>query len=292
MKRNREYTIPFQVVTVLWGDKYPPHIVNYMAGKAFEFSPSLESFYCITTLGSQEFTQNVQWVAMPQELQSACNATTSHDCKQKLSVFKPGLIPESKPTLLLDLDCLIKGNLSKLAQQVKPKEIIAMKNHLVPTWRIERLWPAISRWQHYFGNSSLVGFIPKDWHWIYAKFQELQAHEASQGKITSKYFAADDRFLSWCARGKLRCWDNSDALRFQREYSFPLIHGGSDLANALPWKRRARSRAAVISFDGPAVKPETLATLKPGDRLQMKWRRYIWRNPEFSRYWQEALQIH
>lgn len=154
--------MPERILTcVKWGNKFAPKYLNahYRAAKQHISGPF--RFIAITDdpTGLDEGIEVLDLATLRDELPA--NRITQGKW-QKLVLYRQGVMPDDAVVLFLDLDAIITESLDPLFDRVEQSgghHIV----RLLPTWSPEDP-------QHRFGNSSVVGYIPRQQHQIYERF--------------------------------------------------------------------------------------------------------------------------
>jgi hypothetical protein len=207
-------------------------------------------------------------------------------CRLKLSMFAPGILEEGVPTLFLDLDTLVRGDVAKIRDHlIKHPVIHLMKSHYIQWWPVQRwVGPVIGN-KYYHANSSAVGFYPEKYHWVFDRFNQMVVGAPEEAE--SKTLRVDDRFISCVTRDSLRVFPTSLLAKFSGEYMSP-THGCEAVRSHLPWVQARRNSQVAITFAGADLKPDRLMRLTPGDEIRYKRLRARWNNTEFQDYWSDA----
>lgn len=272
-----------QVVCVSWGERYSPAVVDGMSRAVRRQCSRPVRFICISDRPPQAYAPEIEVLPFPRFARPF--PTLGWGCFLKLSVFARGLLAPDLPTIYLDLDTLVRGDLAVLARELERHGgMLMLRNHLLPTWRLP---PALCPGGYYFGNSSVLAFRPGEFTQLFDDFNDAATWKHA-GRLPSR-LRTDERFISHWARDRLRVFPASLAVKFAQEYiSFwPAWQG---LIARLPWVRRRRREQVVVTFVGEDFKPARLAAVRPGDVLRYKRRRVRWSTPEFSEYFQSVLE--
>lgn len=273
---------PIQVVVTIWGDKYGDADVLRLHRAVARHASRPVRFVCISdrrrALGDDIVVKGFPDLPLPFDAMRA-------GCRLKLAMFAPGMLDPDLPTIAIDLDTAIIGDVARLVDAVEAAPgLYLMASHYVQWWKwpawLKRLVPATN----YFGNSSLVGFRPRDASDIWPGFCE----DVRRAGGKTKHIAADDRYLSWKAGDRLRVFPKALANKFVDEYMAPFAWI-EDLRKRLPWVRRRRSGQAALTFAGAGVKPELLVGLRRGDLLRYKRRKLRWDHDNLAAYFREPV---
>ncbi|WP_141100627.1 hypothetical protein [Roseateles aquatilis] len=266
-----------QVVCVSWGTRYGPEVVNGLCRAVRARCSRPVRFVCISDRPAAAYDPGVDGRPFPAFARLL--PSVGWGCFLKLSIFAPNLLDPDLPTIYLDLDTIVRGDIARLTDELtRHGGLLMLRNHMTPTWRLPfPLWPGA----YYFGNSSVMAFRPGEFTHIFERFNEASLEDA-RGRVPG-HLRTDDRFISRAARGRLRVFSTGLAVKFAQEYvsAWP---AWQRVKSALPWVRRRRRDQVAVTFAGSAFKPERLAMVEPGEVLHHKGRRVYWATPEFSDY--------
>ena len=277
-----------QILFVKWGQKYSPRYLNLLKKKIQEKSQHNLEFICITE-DSSGLTKNINSKNFPGFSVSMDNLLKSGGCKPKLSIFSKNLDISNTPTIYIDLDTMILGDIGKIAElQENQSSLHALPNHFIPHWRFPWLsWATPEKC--FFINSSILSFYPKNHEDIFDNFNEaiknpkLLDHNYSG---TPWHMKSDERFISMHEKGKLRALPRKITGSFQDLYLTPFLWLSKIQDQASPIIRRRTNRVA-LTFNGENFKPAKIAQLKVGDIVSNGPLKTRWSYPNFSEYWQE-----
>jgi hypothetical protein len=276
---------PLQIVCILWGTKYPDLIIDRMRNAILRHTARDIRLVCITDR-VRTLDPAIRQVPFPDfagEFESL-----KKGCRLKLALFANGLLEPGLPTLYFDLDTAILGDVAGLAAQVErhPNAMHMLRNHYVPWWRLpmplkRRLGPG----RYYFGNSSVLGFYPERFHFVFDRFlAHLVAHR-DQGVVLpkAKFFQTDERFISHSAGVMSRVFPQSLVEKFAEEYMAPFAWM-EELRRHLPWVKARRDGQVAITFVGEGVKPEDIKGFRHGQIIRHKKLCVAWRHDRFADY--------
>jgi hypothetical protein len=139
----------------------------------------------------------------------------------------------------------------------------------------------VSPERYYFGNSSLLAFIPERFHFI---FEDFNRRMASPPSPLPKYLKSDERFISYSARDSVRVFPRRLAVKFAEEYMAPAAFF-EEIRKRLPWVIARRRSFVAVTFVGNDFKPERLASLRKGDVVHYGKLTQRWDNDDFRDYW-------
>jgi len=106
------------IICIKWGTKYPAYYVNRLYAGVERFLSRPFNFYCMTD-DAEGITDKVKILPLAEEPFTTTLKETLKESKRKgafgkISLFKPGLIPNEGPILGFDLDVVITGPLEDL----------------------------------------------------------------------------------------------------------------------------------------------------------------------------------
>lgn len=273
-----------QVVCVVWGTKYGADDVNYMARAVRDGTDASIRFICVTDMDNGPLDEAI--IAKPFPSFDHPFDEMKKGCRLKLSVFADGILDPDLPTVFLDMDTMVIGDVKRLAGAAAPGELAMMRNHYIQTWR----WPTWLRLtvgkRYYFGNSSIMAFRQRDFAALFSSFNSELA--ATIGPVP-KHLQSDERFISYFARDRVRVFSNRDAVVFSHEFMAPFL-ALAQTRSRLPSVKRRRSQLVAVTFVGDDVKPRYIADLKTGDVVTHKGQKMLWNQPHYSDYWRASLR--
>lgn len=273
-----------QIACVKWGTKYGPADVHRLVAAVRRHSSRPVRFVLVTDDGAG-IEPPVEIRAFPRFRLPAERLTLG--CQLKLSIFADGVLDPDLPTVFLDLDTMIAGDLARLADLVGPTPALHMLgNHLVPTWRFPGWFRRLIGREAYFANSSVMVFRPREFHWLFETYNRMldAAGPDDASRPLPRDLSSDDRFLSIAAAGRIAIVPTSLAHRFDREYLsvWPMLER---LTARLPAVRRRRDNVVALTFVGSDFNPSRIAAMVEGDVIRRRHRSLVWRFPEISAYW-------
>ena len=152
------------VVCTLWGDAFPACYVTVLRNAVAANLTKDHRFFCVTDNPSA-LGPGIEGVQMPE--MGIPLQYRKQGCWPKLSIFAPGVLPADNPTLYLDLDLMVQGDLSPFFDRI----IQQPGFHALREWN-PTLWSLVplSMRPHRGVQGSLLGFIPKQQYGIYERF--------------------------------------------------------------------------------------------------------------------------
>jgi hypothetical protein len=213
----------------------------------------------------------------------------SGGCKPKLSVFCKDLKIENTPTIYIDLDTMVLGDIGKIAElQENQSALHGLPNHFIPHWRFPWLsWATPEKC--FFINSSILSFYPRNHEDIFENFNiDIQTPQFLDQKHpdTPWHMKSDERYISMHEKGKLRAIPSTMTGSFQDLYLTPFLWL-SMIQNQASHVIRRRTNRVALTFHGEEFKPEKIAQMEVGDLVSNGPLKTRWSYPEFSEYWQE-----
>lgn len=265
--------IQWQLVIVVWGDKYSACEINSLVASVREKSIYKPRVVIISDRHRSGLIQDVIIRDLPPFYNQ--HIFKGPGCQAKLSVFEKGLLPTDAPAILLDIDTLVLDDLSHLTNQLSsPKTVSMLQSAILPFGRLSRAIYRLTNKQKYArGNSSVVIFHPAYCHYISDTFQKLYTDYEG---INFRPMIADERFISWAAQPHMRAIPRSDVVKFPTEFMWK-ARWFSLLRGHLPWLRKRWSGLSAITFPGLNTKGQDLCKLSEGSELaDSKGRILIW----------------
>ena len=274
-----------QIVLVRWGNFYGPAEVNRLVRAVREHASQPVRFVCITDRPDVPCDPDVVLKPFP-EL-SIDTETLKSGTRLKLAMFAPGILDPDLPTVYLDLDVMIRGDVARLAAVLdRHRRLHMLQSHFLPLWRVQKLLrPAIGGY-YYFGNGSVLAFYPRDFPDLFARFnREVAAEDLAS---PPKRLRSDDRFMSYVERDRVRVFPKRLAVKFAEEFMQPLP-ALATIRGLLPWVRARRKSLVAISFMGASLKPRALAAYRPGEVVRYRHLRVRWVFDAISDYWRKPV---
>lgn len=263
----------YQLVLVLWGTKYGIDEVNHLIRIVKSQSRTEPRVVLITDRTRDGLEAGVIQRAFPDFFLK--DEFKGPGCQAKLAMFEDGILPDDLPSIYLDLDSVVMGDLQQfLALQYTPRTIAIFQSALVPFGAFGRFLHKHTKGRRYArGNSSMVIFHPRECGFIADRFRAL--YDEHDG-LNFRPMIADERFISWAAQSHMRTIPHSMAVKFPTEFMVPwrwLIR----LRSALPSNQRRWANLIVVTLPGAEVKGEELLHLPEGaEVVDRKGRRLIW----------------
>ena len=230
------------VVCTRWLDAFPVSYVRLMRNAVRANLTREHRFICVTD-NPGAMDRDIETVQMP-DMQIPIQ-NQRFGCWPKLSIFAPGVLPADQPTLYLDLDMMIRGNIDPFFDRIeKHGGFHALREWNPSMWSFVPLALRPDRGV----QGSILGFIPSEQTEIYHRFMRDQNACFEQYSLDQQYLsdAAAERMywpFSWTASFKWHC------LKY---YPF----------NMLFPKAKEPKRAKIVVFHG---KPRPIDVVPLGD---------------------------
>lgn len=152
------------VVCTRWLDAFPASYIRVLRNAVRANLEMDHRFICLTD-NPGGLDTDIEAMLMP-EMNIPLQYKKS-GCWPKLSIFAPNLLPPDQPTLYLDLDVLIKGNITPFFEQIRSRPgLHALREWNPSLWSLAPLSIRPDRGV----QGSILGFIPQDSHDIYHRF--------------------------------------------------------------------------------------------------------------------------
>ncbi len=286
---NAPVSTAWQCVLICWGTKYPVSIVNRLVQAIAEHSPGVSRFTLLTDRERPGLDPRVTAVDMPEFYRQP--ALMRSGCQAKLCMFEKGVLPTDLPTIYVDLDTLVFGDLgAALALMDSPQTVAMLQSAIIPFGPLGRwVYRQTDGRKYARGNSSLVVFHPAHCHYIAQRFRELFAQHPDLGY---RPMAADERFISWAAQPHMKSLPGDFAVKLTLEY-MSRSRWWLWIKPLMPWVRRRRCRQVAITLNGIDIKPESLVKLRDGDVVtDNKGRALIWSGWTLGRMRQRILDFY
>jgi len=274
MSQNNGTTSPsWQCVMVCWGDKYPITLINHLMAQIERHTPTCPRFVLICDqpkpgLRADAITRDFPpFFLNPQFKKGGCHA--------KLAMFEKGVLPEDLPSIYIDLDTIVLGDIGAALRLMDTRQTVAMlPSAIIPFGPMGRaLWKWTGKKRYARGNSSMVVFHPAECHYVAETFRSLFAQYPDFG---FRPMVADERFISWVAQPHMKKLPKTLIVKFPGEFMFPWRWWLYAKAQ-LPWVRARRASLAAITLNGLLIKPEMLVTLQDGEVvMDNKSRQMVW----------------
>lgn len=278
-----------QIVCVLWGGKYSTSFVDFLYRSVVENTHEAIRFVCLTDRPESEFRDEI--VVKPIPDFGVSRELLTQGCRAKLGVFCPDVLDPDLPTILIDLDTMVVGDVGRIAREVVrfPESIFMLRGHVVPVWQYVPTPIRSVLGRYYFGSSPIVGFYPGRCRFIAEAFRrEMASCQERWQEWRRRAISSDERFISWCAQGRIRVWSAQLVCVFSREYMAWPCPSIERLRRKCWWVRRRRGRQVVITFTGATLKPERICGYVNDQIVRAKHRIALWNYPHIAAYWCEA----
>ena len=263
----------WQCVLVLWGNKYGSEDVIRITSNIAKHAASQPTFVLLTDRDRPDVPEHIIQRLIPDfYLQPRFE---SGGCLTKLAIFQKDVLPSTRPTVFVDLDTVIVGDIGQLLTVLTADLRIAMlANNPLSLNRFARLVYRLSNGRiRTRGNSSFLAFNPVDCYDVDETFRANSAVEIAAG---NKAYVADDKFLSATFHQEMTAIPVQMAVKFPREFMNRFVWLGY-LKSMLPWVRKRRASLAAITFPGSSVDPEKVIALTDGETVQdTRGRQLIW----------------
>jgi hypothetical protein len=277
-----------QIVFVKWGTRYGADTINRHVRAIGRHATCDFTVTCITDDFESAYDPRIDLKPFPEFV--APFEYLKQGCRLKMAMFAPGMLKPGIPAVFCDLDSMILGDVKRLADYVRRHRGISMlSNHYVQWWPVQRYVRPLLGGKTYFANSSVMGFMPEDYEWLFETFNREVTDAIPVNRIPRRH-RADDRFISYHAWDGLRVFPSSLAVKYFEEYMAPSL-ALETVRKRLPWVARRRERQVAITFGSMALKPEAMHKLKLGDVIHHKRLSGYWDVPDHAEYWLEPVEI-
>jgi hypothetical protein len=263
----------WQCAMVCWGDRYGVDYLNTLVAAVRRHARSTPRFCLITDAAKPGLDPDVRFCRFPEFfLQENFRGS---GCQAKLAMFEAGVLPDDLPTVYVDLDTVILGDIGPAVDMMRDcSTILMLHSAIVPFGAVGRTLARLTNGRRYArGNSSVIAFHPAECGYVAARFRQMWAqHEGRDFKP----LRADERFISWVAQPQMAALPSWFAVKFTGEYMsrIPLL---LYVKARLPWVKRRRARQVAITLNDPSIKPEEILALPEGGRItDRKGRVLIW----------------
>lgn len=275
-----------QIVFVKWGTLYSTAHINNFAREIASNTNAQLKFVCITDDG-KGLDDHIRVAPFP-DMGVTFDQLTQRTCFGKLSIFDAGTLDPDLKTLYFDLDTAVMGDVQKLADVLDKHPVLHfLSNHFLQHWKFRKTVRRFDPDAYYFGNSSVIAFYPRDYHYLADQFRSMSEQVTARNADKTGHHSglwSDERFISYYARDTLRVFHPALAARFQDTYMAPWLWLAA-LQDKLPWVRARRAQRVALTFSGEDNKPKRLAVIQPGDLVVAGGLKVRWQYPELQEYW-------
>ena len=258
---------------VCWGDKYSIELINHLMAQIERYAPSSPRFILICDQPKPGLYPGAITKEFPPFFLTP--VFKKGGCHAKLAMFEKGVLPEDLPTIYIDLDTIVLGDISAALKLMDTRQTVAMlPSAIIPFGPIGRtIWKWTNKKNYARGNSSMVVFHPAECHYVAETFRSLFAQHPDFG---FRPMVADERFISWVAQPHMKKLPNTLIVKFPGEFMFPW-RWWLYVKASLPWVQKRRSKLAAITLNGLLIKPESLISLSDGEVVSdNKSRQMVW----------------
>jgi len=286
---------PIQIVFVKWGTKYGPEYVNGLVNGVLAHSSVPVDFVCFTD-NSLGIDRRVDIRGFPDFGVPIETMTGRGGSLPKMSMFLRGQLKPGVPTIYIDLDSSVMGDIAALVTCLNhARGMYMLQRHAIPHWRFRGLVRLIAPQRYYLANTAVMAFYVEDWHQIADGFladfpRYLAAPDTLPSEVARLYDEGNERLISHAARDVSRVFPRDVAIKFTQEYMAPFLWMAL-LKDRMPWVQARRARQAIISYQGEALKPAELVKAKQGDLILYKGYKSRWSYGHFTTYWKNILDI-
>jgi hypothetical protein len=261
----------WQLAVIAWGEKYPVAEINHLIATVLRLAAHTPHVVLISDRPRPGVLEPVHvvpfpdWALEPRFLKGGCQA--------KLAMFDAGVLNADMPTIYIDIDTVVLGDMTQfLALLEHPQHLAMLQTSLLPFGAMARQLSRMTG-QHTYarGNSSILVFVPSHCQDISQRFRDLVASGAS---IATGPLKADDNFISWVAQDRIVVIPTTMAVKFPTEFmrhSRPIMR----LRGLLPWVRSRWDGLLAITLPGFTVKPQALLALADGAEIRDERGRWL-----------------
>jgi hypothetical protein len=251
---------PFALVLAIWGTRYGAANVNGIVSGAFQHSPNLDEVVLLTDRPRVGLDPRIRQLPFFPPYNEA--EFIGHGYRAKLAVFAAVAAQPGKPSVFLDLDTIVVGDLGRIARLVTgPNDLFMLPPAGLRFSPLRRWLDRVRGGDSYpVGNSSVLAFHSA----AEPNLARLYAKLHRDGKLEGGWSnVIDDHLISWFGRGRVRAVPTDAAVMLRREFlsRLPLWPA---LKASLPQVRKRRSLLSAVTMNGVQMKPETLAGLAEG----------------------------
>ncbi len=283
-----------QVVFVKWGTKkYSAAYVNALVQTILDQTAAEVRFVCLTE-HSEGIDPRVTVRPFPDLGLPLETLTSRGGSLPKMGIFADGVLQKGLPTLYIDLDSSVFGDIQRVADCLtRKRDFYILQRHAIPYWRCSKLVRRLLPERYYLGNTAIMAFYPEDWGFMYDRvrreYPAIHTAHATHGTAMPKdYRGGNEYLISRFAGHDLRVFPMDTAVKFTQEYMAPL-DWMTRIRNHLPWVKARRKRQAIVTYHGAELKPEKIIWFEPGDKIRFKHHVTDWQYPEITAYWRRFL---
>jgi hypothetical protein len=236
----------WQCIAICWGTKFTAKNVTDLFEQVLEHASVPPRLILLTDQNREDIPSHIeQRVIDPFYLQPKFLA---RGAQAKLSQFAEGTLPCDIPTVCLDLDTLVIGDVYRVVGALRDtNQILMLGNSLFVFSRAARFMAKISGGRFRSrGNSSVLCYLPSKNYQIDIAFRE---EFLGITQVPQSAMGADDRFISWLEHHRVRRLSSRIAVKFPAEY-MRKQYWHVALRARLPWVKRRRASLAIVTFPG------------------------------------------
>lgn len=260
---------PVNILTLKWGTLYPAEYVNrlYRGVKAHLGRPF--RFVCVTDdpSGLVEGVDAVEFPQRPPEMKNLYGYERNGwpNIFVKLLVFRPGFAGLEGPTLFLDIDQIVTGDLGRFFDY-RPGEFCIIRNWIEFRKRLFRKVP-------FCGNSSCFRFdAGGPFEYVYSKFME-----EIDFALDDRRFTTEQAYMTHAVGfDKVNFWPENFVRSFKRSciWPWPLNHFLTP---------RFNPDTGILCFHGSPNPEQAIAGYRGRHlntwTLPCPWVKALWENP-------------
>lgn len=267
---------------ICWGNKYPIKLINHLMAQIERYAPTAPRFVLICDQPKPGLYAGAITRDFPPFFLNP--AFKKGGCQAKLAMFEKGVLPDDLPSIYIDLDTIVLGDISIALKLMDSQQTVAMlPSAIIPFGLIGRaIWKLTNKKNYARGNSSMVVFHPAKCHYVAESFRALYARHPDLG---FRPMVADERFISWVAQAHMKKLPKTLIVKFTGEFMFPW-RWWLYVKTQLPWVCTRRANLSAITLNGPLIKPEMLLSLTLGEIVvDNKSRQLVWSPSALGNYY-------
>lgn len=192
------------VVCTRWLDAFPASYVTVLRNAVAAHLDREHRFICVTD-NPDGLDSDVEGVAMP-DLGIPLRYQ-KRGCWPKLSIFAPEVLPPSEPTLYLDLDLMVRGDLGCFFDRIEQTGgFHALREWNPAPWNLVPL----SLRPHRGVQGSILGFYPEQQYDLFDRFMQnkekaFETYPLDQDFLSAEAGKPTDWPFEWTASFKWHC---------------------------------------------------------------------------------------
>jgi hypothetical protein len=123
-RQNQNKDPAWQCVMICWGNKYPMKLINHLMAQIERYAPTAPRFVLICDQPKPGLYAGAITRDFPPFFLNP--AFKKSGCQAKLAMFEKGVLPDDLPSIYIDLDTIVLGDISIALKLMDSQQTVAM----------------------------------------------------------------------------------------------------------------------------------------------------------------------